>query len=454
MSSARHILIASIRLMVVVVAARGMSACKDVVVSRSFGTSTQLDAFLAAYGIMGFLGSAISGAAQSALVPMLTGPASEAEENSRRQLVTATLVAAVLGPGTVAFVALLLRAPLIALTVPGFAGEQAALTRDLLVPLAFVPPLATVQAVLFGTLNARYGFRAAASTTAITPILICAILLASSNPQGAHLAWGTAAGLALEILTLSLLARRAGVSLARRGSLDRVRQELSRFGSQFFPLLAGTALSSTSPIVDQAFASASGSGSLAILNYAGRITALAIGLGITTIGSVALPHFSALAAARAWTALSALLKRVSAATFALSLVPTLGVIIFSESLVRLLFQRGHFVESDTIAVARAQAFYALQIPFHLTGILSIRALQALQRSGVIFGFVGLNVAANFVADYVCTRWFGVAGIALSSSLMYMLSCASAFTFAMLELKRRAQLQSPEPLDSASVGLKR
>ena len=209
----------------------------------------------------------------------------------------------------------------------------------------------------------------------------------------------------------------------------------------FVPLLGGTAIASLSPLVDQAFASMVGDGAVVTLSYGNRLTGIVMGIGTTSVGLIALPHFSDLAAKSAWREMSTLLRRLSLATFALAIPAAACIFIFSDPLIRVVFQRGQFSGGDTAAVAPVQAFYALQIPFHLAGIVGARALNALRKNRAIIGIVVVNAIANLLGDYFFMQLLGVRGIALSTSFVHVVSCAGVYLCAGAEIRRLTRVAS-------------
>jgi putative peptidoglycan lipid II flippase len=94
----------------------------------------------------------------------------------------------------------------------------------------------------------------------------------------------------------------------------------------------------------------------------------------------------------------------------------LALIIGSHWLIRLTFQHGVFSASDTALVTPVLAMYAIQIPFFVSSRVFYRFLVALRRSDLIFYCGALNLALDVVLNLVLMRWFGVAGIALATSL--------------------------------------
>jgi len=85
------------------------------------------------------------------------------------------------------------------------------------------------------------------------------------------------------------------------------------------------------------------------------------------------------------------------------------------------FQRGQFSAADTEAVAHVQTLYALQIPFYVLGIMGVQVLHATSTNRVLMWVSIGNFFTNVIGNYVFMRLWGVAGIALATSIVYLLS---------------------------------
>lgn len=97
------------------------------------------------------------------------------------------------------------------------------------------------------------------------------------------------------------------------------------------------------------------------------------------------------------------------------------LILISKPLVQVLFQRGSFTPEDTYMVARIQAFYALQIPFYIGGILVVRLISSMRKNQLLMWVSGSNLLVKIVLNYLLIQYFGVYGIALSTSIIYLIS---------------------------------
>ena len=185
-------------------------------------------------------------------------------------------------------------------------------------------------------------------------------------------------------------------------------------------------------LVDQTMAAMLSPGSVAALNYGSRVVALPIGLAATALGTAVTPYFSSMAAREDWAGIRHTLGRYLRLSFAITVPLTLLIVLFSGPLVRLLFQRGSFTAEDAHTIARIQAFYALQIPFYISGILVVRLISSLRANHILMWGAVINLIVNIALNYLLMQWLGVAGIALSTAFVYLLS----FTFCYTLLNRK------------------
>ena len=245
---------------------------------------------------------------------------------------------------------------------------------------------------------------------------------------------GTLAGFALEAALLGWALKRHGFSLLPRWhGWDPPTREVI---GQFAPLVAGGLLMSSSPVIDQSMAAMLSPGSVATLGYGSKVVSLILGIGSLALGTAVLPYFSRMVAAGDWDGvrhtLKTYLRWILLATFIVMGV----VVVFAEPMIRVLFQRGSFTARDTHVVSVVTACFALQIPFYVAGILGVRFLNALRMGRATMLICAANLVANVLGNLLLMRWLGVAGIALSTSFVYLVSCAQVFYVIRAELIKR------------------
>jgi putative peptidoglycan lipid II flippase len=174
---------------------------------------------------------------------------------------------------------------------------------------------------------------------------------------------------------------------------------------------------------------------VAALNYARKIVSIFVVVGATPLGTAALPYFSQMVANRDWNGCRHTLWLYSRSIVLVTVPITLGLVAFSHPLIRIVFQRGAFTAVDTAVVSRVQAFLSLQIPFYMLASLGVRLISAMRRNSVLMVIAGVNMVINIVFNLILMRYAGVAGIALSTSFVYLVSCVLVYASIAKSLRR-------------------
>jgi putative peptidoglycan lipid II flippase len=200
-------------------------------------------------------------------------------------------------------------------------------------------------------------------------------------------------------------------------------------------MLTGALLMGGTSIVGQSMAAMLEPGSVSSLAYGGKFTTLIVGIASVAISTAVLPHFSQMVATSQWADVRRTLVVYARLIVLITLPITIGLIYFSEPLVRLAFQRGAFTEADTQLVAHVQDLYLLQVPVFVLGILIVRLISALQANRILMWGAIINLSVNIGCNYFFMKWLGVPGIALSTSLMYLVSTTFLLCMALQLMKR-------------------
>jgi putative peptidoglycan lipid II flippase len=321
----------------------------------------------------------------------------------------------------------------------GFSPEKLMLTRQLLYALLPFIALSGLAVAWTAILNAGEHFGLPALSAILTPLSIIAFLLLLGKAWGIYtLAVGTVAGVALQAALLGWLLRVRGVLLKPRwyGWDPGLRKVIG----QYAPMLAGALLMGSTELVDQSMAAMLPAGSVAALNYARKVVSLFTVVGAIPLSTAALPYFSQMVANQDWSGCRHILKVYSRYIVLVTVPITLGLVAFSHPLIRIVFQRGAFTAVDTGVVSRVQAFLSLQIPFYILGQLGVRFISSLKRNSVLMVIAGVNMVLNIIFNLILMRYAGVAGIALSTSFVYLVSCALVYASIAKSLRRQGRLE--------------
>ncbi|HEY6487962.1 MAG: lipid II flippase MurJ [Terracidiphilus sp.] len=392
-----------------------VATLKEFVVAGVYARSDAMDAFLIAFLIPGLLINLIAESMNQALAPTLIrvretqGQKDALELWSSSMLFVCVLLGAaslVMGVWAPAFF------PLIAAHFPAAKLTLAIHLFYVLLPVVFLSGIASQSTAVLNTLEHF-------TLPAIAPVVMPLATLLAASFLGPRLGiwalvYASLAGAFAHAACMVALLHRHGYPffLSWHGWSEPLREVAGQFG----PVLLSSIVASAGLLVDQSMAGLLPAGSVSTLAYAGRFVGVVVTLLAGAVSSALTPFFSSMVAVRDWRQCRSILR---AWTLRISLISApLAVLLMvgSRTLVRLAFQHGSFAAHDTDVVAPVLAMYALQIPFFAASRVPYRLILALRRTDIIFVCGLLNLGMDIVLNLVLMRFFGVAGIALATSL--------------------------------------
>ena len=394
--------------------AKFMGAAKAVVLARVFGSGAALDSYLLAFLLPSFLADVFCGSLVPVLIPKLIefecweGHAKAVDLYGhvlRRAVWLSCGVAAVLAAG----------AALVAMLGAGSAGLNLPLLGLLTLLMTPILPLSAVANVWRAVLNSQRRFVVPALTVTLTPVIIILCILLAGKSSGVWiLAAGTSLASLAEVAVLGMGLRSAGFPILP----PRRQRDWSLFDlrNEYAFLAVATAMSAGTAFIGQSMAAALGTGSVSILNYGTRLAGVLMAIGPAALSVTILPGFSHMVAARDWERLKQSLWRILSVSVVVAASAAALLIVFSIPIVRLTLQRGAFTAADTGVVASVQAYSLLQLPFIVGITILMRILSALKANRTLLPFSSAAIVLNTGLNYAMMTRYGVAGIALATSL--------------------------------------
>jgi putative peptidoglycan lipid II flippase len=417
------------------VVAKLAATAKELVVASWFGRGDALDAFLIAMLVPAAVVGILVGSLNSALVPAYIQVRENRGQEAAQQLFSSIQVVSLLLL-TLASILMIAGAPYyLPLLGSGFSASKLLLTVRLfyvLVPFVFLGGAIPVWSAV---LNAGERFALPALTPVVTPLVAVLALIFLGRTWGIFtLATGTVAGTALEACCLGWALRLHGLRLKLRWY--GMTPELRLVFRQYTPALAGALILGASAIIDQSMAAMLKGGSVAALSYGYKVVGTITVLTSAALSTAVLPYFSQMVARKDWGGCRRTLTVYTYLVLLATVPVTVGLIVWSKPLVRLLYQRGAFTATDTAVVSAVQISFALLVPLATWGMLFVRFLSSLHRNDVLAYGTGMNICLNVVLNVLLMRWLGVAGIALSTSVVYVISCTFLGICTFILLRRK------------------
>jgi putative peptidoglycan lipid II flippase len=418
-----------------------IAVAKELVVAAQFGTADELDAFLIALIVPSVLINIVGDCFNAALIPIYI-KVRDLEGKGAAQRLFAGATIGSLGLLLITTFLLVSLAPVyLPFLTGGFPQKKLELTYQLLWVMSPMILITGINVVWGAVLNAGERFALVALAPILTPAVTIILLLTMQVWGVFNLALGMVFGQLLELIVIGTTLHRQGISLLPKWS--GFEENLKQVVIQYFPSMMAGLLMTSSGLVDKSMAAMLPAGSISALGYADKIIMLPIVIATTALSTAVIPYFSKMVALNDWKGLQRSLKSYLGLIFAVTIPFTGLIILFSETIVRLLLQRGSFNADNTHLVAQIQACFALEIPFYIGCILVVRLLSSMRNNAIIMWGSACNLIVNISLNYILMQWLGVVGIALSTSFVYL------FSFVFLLFFLRKDLQAVESLELAT-----
>lgn len=189
---------------------------------------------------------------------------------------------------------------------------------------------------------------------------------------------------------------------------------------EFPPKVSSGLLTGLNNFVDQFFAAQLVVGSVAALNYGKKIPAFAVGILILALGNVLLPHFSKMVNDNIVQAFRQLFKLLKVLFLGMFFV-VICLILFSQEIIALLFERNEFTPEDTLVVSNIQMIALVYVPFYLCTLVTVKFLTAINKN-VFMAWASLwNLILNLALNYIFIKIYGIYGLILSTTCVYILN---------------------------------
>jgi putative peptidoglycan lipid II flippase len=413
-------------------ASRVAGLIREIVAASYFGISGAMSAFTIAFQLPNLVRMLFADAAlQAAFVPVFTEQLERGNRAGAFRLASTLffLIALVLGLLTALFI--LLAPLLVSIFAPGFDGEPA--VRDLTIGLAQllfpILVLLGLSGLVVGVLNSydRFGVFAIAPLFWNVAIIAVLVGLAPAFPEEDQIyayAIGVLVGTVLQLSLVAWDLRNTPFRLQRvfawrsdlvkrvlvlmlpvTLSLGLINFNLSI--NSIFGTLVDGALPGGEPLSNAAPAA---------IDKAFRIYMLPQGMFSVAVATVIFPTLSRYAARRAYGDLRATMAN-GMRMIMLVLVPAAAaILVLSEPMTRLVYERGAFGPEQTDVVATALFWFAFSLPFNGLFLLMTRTFFSLQRPWVPTAVALGNLALTALGSLALYKPFGVAGIVAATAI--------------------------------------
>jgi putative peptidoglycan lipid II flippase len=393
-----------------------LGVVREAVVSRAFGTSAELDAYIAAFEIPEGLNVIVTGAAlTTALIPLLSGIVARGDRESVWRLFSVVLnwVLAIVGGFSV--ISALFARPIILTVAPGFVDDPAQVTLA-----TQLMRLVLVQTLLFSASTAVTSVIEAHRSfllPALAPLCytlgrIIGVVVLAPRMGIFGLAWGGLAGTVLHLLIKLpwLVYHRA------RWAPVLFHPDLAKLLKLMGPRMLGMGASYITFVLPTTFGSLLPTGAISSYDYAWKLMQLPEVVIGTAIGVVVFPTLARIADEGDRESLRRTFSWALRLILTLCIPAAVGLLVLGRPLTALVLQRGEFDAAATERVYWALRFFALGLMTHSVLEVVARLFYAQQDMWTPLWAALAGLAVNAGLGWLLLPELAHGAIALSNSL--------------------------------------
>jgi len=406
---------------------------KLLLIARYFGAGAVLDGYYLALVIPGLLLGFVGGGLQTSFMPvygkLLSQGDLERARSFRSDMFWALLILLLL----VSLSLFAARPAIIPLIVPSASVEVEQFALYSFQWLVFTLLLNSLADYLALVLNAHQDFLTAAAAP-LANILVATSILYLWPEWGLNtLIWGLLLGLLSQVSILLIVLYRKKITFGM--SRLSISVDMRRAGQLVAPVLIGIALANANISIDQAMAAMAGTGAVSSLGYASRFHNVMVQAGVMGVSVVLLPALIRAVAESGELEALRILKKVAKWLLLFAIIAFLFIWLAGQDLLRLLLVRGSFDESALRQVYGVWFWYGLGLFPMGMGVFFAKYFLAIEQPIVIARLAVVSFLSNIALNYLLVSSYGVSGIAMATTLTYLL-VTSLF---LINTRRRGKL---------------
>ncbi len=414
----------TLAVMVITVFSKLVGFIREMVLSYVYGASGLTDAYLIAQTIPAVIFSFVSSGIATGFVPMYSRIVGERGKLEADRYTCNLSNALVLMAAIIVVFVLALTQPVVKLFASGFTGETLSLTVKLTRISIFAVFFTGLVNVFSGYLRLHDSFVVPSLVSFPFSFTIILSLFISAKTNIYVLGVGSVVATASQLVLCIPFLRKTGYT--HRRILDFRDRDMKEMIFIALPVIVGAAVNEINVLVNRTLASRIAEGGISALNYANRLNGFVQGLFVVSVTTVLFPMISRMAAEGDLRGLKSYLAEAISMVNLLVIPATVGAMVFAREIVTLLFGRGAFTVEAVNMTASSLFYYSLgMVAFGLRDVLT-RAFYALKDTRTPMINATIAVVINIVLNIVMSRFLGIGGLALATSISGIISALLMF----------------------------
>lgn len=406
----------AVSVMFITIISKILGFIREIVLASAYGTTVYTDTYIVAMNIPIVICSIIGAGITTTFIPMyfnIKANSKEGEQETLRftnnviNIVTIICIILII-------IGLIFSEQIVHLFGYGFDEYELNLvnefTKKLMPSMVFV----CLSFVMTSYLQVKNNFIISSSTVILKNIIIIISIILSTKYGIDVMVWGTFIGISSEFIFQLPFCIKNGFKYQLSININDkyIRETVCLLG----PIIIGAGSNQVNIMVDRMLASGLAEGSISALNYANKLNGFVTALFITSIAAVIYPTLAKLSNEKNQDYFKQTIVKSINIVILLVIPISIGAIIFSKPIVKLLFERGAFDENATIMTSSALVMYSIgMVAFGIKDIIgkifySLKDTKTPMINGVISMFL------NIILNIVFIKYLNHAGLALGTSI--------------------------------------
>lgn len=404
---------ATIGLMIATMIAKILGFVRELVLASSYGLSIYSDAYITALNIPLVIFTVIGTTLGTVLIPMYFEIERECGQEESMKYINNVFNIVIILCALLAILGLIFTEELVKVFAVGFKGETLKLTLDFTKIIIVGIIFTGLSYIMTAFLQIKDNFAIPGITSVPKNIIIIVSIVLSVKNNPYIMIWGALIGSISEFLFQLPFALKNGYKY--RFYIDLKDKYIKKTIILIGPVLIGVSVNQLNTMIDRTLGSTLSKGSISALNYANKLNLFVMALFILSISAVVYPKLSKLSQDNKESFFESIVQSIN--TVILLVMPiSVGAIVLSKPIVKILFERGQFNQSATSMTAIVLVMYSIgMVTSGLREILSrifysLKDTKTPMKNGII------TVIVNILLNIILIKYFKIAGLALATSL--------------------------------------
>jgi putative peptidoglycan lipid II flippase len=195
-------------------------------------------------------------------------------------------------------------------------------------------------------------------------------------------------------------------------------RDLLKWFTVTVPFILGLAITFSNEFLFRTFGSISsdGTGAIASLDYSYKAMMFLVGIFGQALAAGIYPFVSQLAVEKKFKEMNAFVLKTVTKTASIAVPVSLLIIVLSENVIALLYQRGAFTQPDTLRTAKVFICYLPGTFFMCAGLIIVRVYYSMKNTILPLAISTASVIICLPFYYLLGETIGAAGVACSTSI--------------------------------------